>query len=445
MKRAPLLLALIALITALFGMGMAHAETGGFADTIGDSASGTTDIKTVVDTYSNGTIGLGLTTVSPEDPNSAFDWTNGDLDIIWTLHTAGGDYDVFYYVWQGALQANITSDSDASTILCDAQAAFSGGIYEAFFPATCIGHPSTISVQGYIDNASSSNNYDFAPGASSFGGTIHETISSTTTTTPPTTTTAPPVDPPVSAAGVHDGYWMLGQSGQVFGFGTANGAQLANSQPFVHIEPTPTGNGYWALTDGGNIIPKGDAAALSSIGVFPGEHAVSISSTPSGKGLWVFTDRGRVVTLGDAQPFGDMSGTPLNGKIVGSVATPTGKGYWMVGTDGGIFSFGDAKFHGSTGSLTLNKPVMAMAPASDNSGYWLVASDGGIFAFDVPFYGSMGSVPLNKPVSGMVPGNGGYMMVAQDGGIFSFGNVAFHGSLGNTPPASPVVSVALQP
>lgn len=29
------------------------------------------------------------------------------------------------------------------------------------------------------------------------------------------------------------------------------------------------------------------------------------------------------------------------------------------------------------------------------------------------------------------------------GGIFAFGNVPFHGSLGKTPPASPVVAVAL--
>ena len=45
-----------------------------------------------------------------------------------------------------------------------------------------------------------------------------------------------------------------------------------------------------------------------------------------------------------------------------------------------------------------------------------------------------------KPV---VPGRSGYLMVGQDGGTFAFGDVAFHGSLGANPPASPVVSVAL--
>ena len=86
-----------------------------------------------------------------------------------------------------------------------------------------------------------------------------------------------------------------------------------------------------------------------------------------------------------------------------------------------------------------------VAPAGDGSGYWLVAYDGGIFSFSIPFHGSMGAVRLNKPISGIVPGRGGYLMVAEDGGIFSFGQVTFHGALGATPPASPVVSAALLP
>jgi hypothetical protein len=43
----------------------------------------------------------------------------------------------------------------------------------------------------------------------------------------------------------------------------------------------------------------------------------------------------------------------------------------------------------------------------------------------------------------MVPGPNGYMMVAEDGGIFSFGDVQFHGSLGNNPPSSPITAVSL--
>jgi hypothetical protein len=43
----------------------------------------------------------------------------------------------------------------------------------------------------------------------------------------------------------------------------------------------------------------------------------------------------------------------------------------------------------------------------------------------------------------MVPGANGYMMVAEDGGIFSFGDVSFLGSLGATPPSSPIKAVSL--
>jgi hypothetical protein len=53
----------------------------------------------------------------------------------------------------------------------------------------------------------------------------------------------------------------------------------------------------------------------------------------------------------------------------------------------------------------------------------------------------MGGSPLNKPVVGMVASGTGYMMVAADGGVFNFGN-QFFGSLGATPPANPIVSIA---
>ena len=56
----------------------------------------------------------------------------------------------------------------------------------------------------------------------------------------------------------------------------------------------------------------------------------------------------------------------------------------------------------------------------------------------------MGAVKLNRPVSAVVPGGAGYLMVGEDGGAFSFGDVDFFGSMGGSPPATPVVSVALR-
>jgi hypothetical protein len=57
----------------------------------------------------------------------------------------------------------------------------------------------------------------------------------------------------------------------------------------------------------------------------------------------------------------------------------------------------------------------------------------------------MGGTELNKPVVGMVRYGDGYLMVGADGGIFNFSSLPFSGSLGDKPPASPVVAVASLP
>ena len=289
---------------------------------------------------------------------------------------------------------------------------------------------------------------------------------------PTTTTTTSPApgndgnDPLGGAAGDGDktgtappgsgrsGYWLLGADGAVFSFGDAAphgdasaalAAASADAVRAVDIEPTPSGQGYWVLDSRGRVRPFGDASHLGDVvlgKLVAGEEPASLSSTPTGAGYWVFTNRGRALTFGDAAFLGDVSGTPLNGPVLDSIATPSGKGYYMVASDGGIFAFGDARFAGSMGGQRLNGAVRSLVPDGDGSGYWLVASDGGVFAFDAPFRGSLGGVKLNKPVRGMVRYGDGYVMVGEDGGIFAFSDRPFTGSLGAKPPASPIVSVA---
>jgi titin len=273
---------------------------------------------------------------------------------------------------------------------------------------------------------------------------------SPTTTTTTTTTTAPPAPVPVSPAKVRSGYWMVGADGRVFAFGDAAQlgeprGQLGGAQA-VDLEPAKSGNGYWVLDDTGRVFAYGDARSYGNVDrarLTAGERATSLSRTASGAGYWIFTSRGRVLTFGDAAFLGDVSGLTLAGPVLDSIATPSGKGYYMVASDGGIFAFGDARFFGSMGGKKLNAPVQSLVPDGDGEGYWLVASDGGIFAFNAPFRGSMGGRPLNKPVSGMVPFGNGYLMVGEDGGIFNFSDRLFLGSLGATPPARPVIAVAV--
>jgi hypothetical protein len=261
---------------------------------------------------------------------------------------------------------------------------------------------------------------------------------------------APPGPPPGTQPGGvrRSGYWMVGSDGAVYAFGDAHhlgNAPLSGGAQAVDLEPTPSYNGYWIVDDAGHVFTYGDARPLGNADaskLVPGEKVTSLSATPTGNGYWFFTSRGRVLPMGDAVHAGDVSAIKLNGPVLDSIATPSGRGYYMVGSDGGIFTFGDAVFRGSTGNIKLNAPVQSLVPDPDGVGYWLVASDGGVFSFDGTFRGSMGGKPLNKPMTGMVPYGNGYLMVGEDGGIFNFSDKAFAGSLGATPPARPIVSVA---
>jgi hypothetical protein len=243
------------------------------------------------------------------------------------------------------------------------------------------------------------------------------------------------------------GYLMLESNGTVFGFGDVRPMLPVVKEPAVAVAMGPNG-GYWLLAANGVVHARG-VPHHGNATIPAGEKATSIAGLPSGGGYWVFTNKGRAIPFGQAQSFGDMSGTPLNGPVIASVATTTGNGYWMVGSDGGIFTFGDAKFYGSTGDMKLNEPVVGMAPDPDGVGYWLVAGDGGIFSFEATFRGSAPEAlqpgqRLNKPVIGAIAYGDGYLMVASDGGIFSFSNRPFFGSLGSTPPPNPVVGVAVR-
>ncbi len=243
------------------------------------------------------------------------------------------------------------------------------------------------------------------------------------------------------------GYWAIGSDGKVYNFGDAPklGEPASPAKQIIDIEAAPHGTGYWAMDEKGVVTAFGPVlyGSVAPADLKAGEKAVSISNTPSGAGYWIFTNQGRVFAFGDANKnIGDVSTLKLNDEILDSSVTPTGKGYYLVAADGGVFALGDANFEGSMGDTKLNKPVQSIVPDPDGQGYWLVASDGGVFAFKAPFKGSTGNMTLNKPMTGMVPYGNGYLMVAEDGGVFNYSDKPFSGSLGNNPPANPIVSIS---
>ena len=397
------------------------------------------DITTAGIAYGDGRIDLTATLAQPTDPRTDPDWVSRSTELGWDIDTDGdGNPDFSASLASPDLTVHVFATSGDYAERCTAPATYSPAGYSVTLDPACIGSPASLrwGVHMMYDQGGQAA-IDLAPDLEMAG--------------PVTASAGTAPDSGARSAGSQSGYWMITDSGDVYAFGAArhfgNDDGAAANARRVDIAPTRSGAGYWILAASGAVTAKGDARYLGdAIGrLQPGEQAAALSATPNGDGYWIFTDRGRVLAYGAAGHYGDMSGIKLNGPILDSVATPTGHGYWMVASDGGIFSFGDATFHGSTGDLRLNQPVMSMAADPDGAGYWLVASDGGIFAFDAPFYGSMGGTRLNQPVSGIVPGAAGYLMVGEDGGIFSFGDVAFHGSLGATPPAHPVVAVALTP
>jgi len=236
---------------------------------------------------------------------------------------------------------------------------------------------------------------------------------------------------------------IIGTNGSVSDSGAGFRSKLGLKSDWFQLVNVASGGvaGYWLLGDDGGIFSFGSAQFFGSMGGKPlNKPVVNLASTPNGGGYWEVASDGGIFAYGNAQFFGSMGGKPLNKPIVGMASTPTGHGYWMVASDGGIFAYGDAQFFGSMGGKPLNKPIVGMASTPSGNGYWLVASDGGIFAYgDAQFFGSMGGQPLNKPIVGIAAkAGGGYWMVASDGGIFAFGGANYVGSL----PGSNVAAIA---
>jgi len=267
---------------------------------------------------------------------------------------------------------------------------------------------------------------------------------------------------PHGAANPPVGYWLVELDGNVYSFGDADwrgNAPLPGGVVAVDIVASPGVCGYWIVLSDGQILPYGDAADLGNISTLvfeAGETIVSASATPSGAGMWIFTDLGRVLTIGDATLHSGVGGQPdlrwlaLNSPIVDSVATPSGLGYIMLAGDGGVFVFGDGVYEGSIPGLNigaLNGAAVGLVPDPDGNGYWVVTEDGGVFAFAAAFNGSVPGVlapgvALNELIIGMVAYGNGYVQVAGDGGVFVFSDQPFAGSLGTTPPNTPIVAIA---
>ena len=245
-------------------------------------------------------------------------------------------------------------------------------------------------------------------------------------------------------AALTPGYLALGRDGRVLPFGRA-AAPLAGGAgpllaPAAAVDATPSGLGYWVVSDGGRVVPFGDAVPLGSpelLGAIqPAGRAVAIEATPSGLGYWVVEESGRVRAFGDAADLGSSPVAP----VVAMARTPSGRGYWVVAADGRVSAHGDAP---DLGPPRPRLPVVAMAAAP--GGYWLVSEDGTVSAFGAarPLGGLAHLDVRATVVDAQATSSGrGYYLLARDGGLFTFGDAAFHGAPTALAPAG-AVSLAL--
>ena len=192
------------------------------------------------------------------------------------------------------------------------------------------------------------------------------------------------------------GYWLVSQVGQVSAFGDAphKGGAKGTMPSVAGIAGTVTGRGYWLAGSGGSVKAYGDAPVFGGLGEGEGK-VTGIARTLTGEGYWLVTEDGRVAPFGDAVSYGGLVGEASG--VSGITSTPSGLGYWLYTSNGRVAAFGDAQSYGGLADKELSQTVVGMTPSASGQGYWLVGDKGKVSAFgDAP--GVTSARTLARPV-----------------------------------------------
>lgn len=155
----------------------------------------------------------------------------------------------------------------------------------------------------------------------------------------------------LAITGTGKGYWILMADGGIYPFGDAGYASSPKKAGLggvsKRIVVRPQADGYWVLVDN-TIRAFGAAPKLES----PTQSGTvtDFCATPSGTGYWVVTDTGTVVAYGDATDKGDpkRAGIKWTKKpATHIISTPSGGGYIVANAEGAMLAFGDAQLFAS--------------------------------------------------------------------------------------------------
>jgi hypothetical protein len=216
---------------------------------------------------------------------------------------------------------------------------------------------------------------------------------------------------------------------------------------FAPGSPSSCG-GANAFAGASNTIPWSSLTAGDALN-FPGDACVGSGHIMLFAG-WLDTAHTQFCAIEEYS-----TGHPASIRVHSTSEAASGWQSGLAGTLGSVFN--PIRKAGYTPSSSPQAPAaptctgpcrVGITMTASGDGYWETATDGGVFSYgDAVFHGSMGATPLAKPVVGIAPtpSRNGYWLAAADGGVFAFGDAGFFGSLGGIALNKPVVGMAATP
>ncbi|WP_112238895.1 hypothetical protein [Kribbella monticola] len=224
-------------------------------------------------------------------------------------------------------------------------------------------------------------------------------------------------------------YMDVSRLGQVYAWNSRylGGSPALGADHITDAKVTTGDNGYWLLSQTGNIYAYGNAPYLGGGGSGHTGDLVALAATPSGQGYAMVSASGQVYAYGDAGYYGG-SPTGYGAPFVDIEMTPSGHGYWLLTSLGQVYAYGDATYYG--GSPTgFSRAIVAMSPTPTGLGYVLVSKAGQVYAYGDAQYKGGSPAGISSEISDIshTPGSG-YVMVSKTGQHYAYGDAPFIGN-----------------
>lgn len=184
-------------------------------------------------------------------------------------------------------------------------------------------------------------------------------------------------------AGPNDPLWAPAKRAlvDVFGYCKAHGSGPSR---WGHRDWHPTacpGDAVYAYIKAGMPAPNPSEAGHVIDGTLE-----ELLLTPTGNGYYIVSDHGAIYAYGDAHYEGGGNQYQHHSPFVDMALHPTAAGYWLLGEDGSIWAFGASKHLGAPNGPAEPGPFRAIAAMPDGAGYLLAKADGAIFAYGSAHY-----------------------------------------------------------